>query len=291
MSRVFHIISHTVGKAGHQRGPDVQRVKELLALNGYPTTKNDHWDASAERGLLDFRRRLFGETPFAMIEDADPNEPNRASITPNDMVLFELAYRAKVLIRLCPTMHGEEAIKSVHDWLAERDTEFSFARVVWGLAGMRQWAIVTTMLYGKKLSEQYYGFQRDTHPVLSLNCTLYANLMMSVWLNGGVHDAPFAAGISESGEGQHLAVTRYKYKLLGEYDGWDSVQELTKGHPNRLFCLDVGDDGHHIALLLNGMVLECNAGYEAKACHRIPGRDFFSKKGHEKGTICGPAPR
>src|SRR5262249_45904049 len=116
MARTFQIIKHPVGKAGHRRGPQLRRVNERLTAKRDAFTRNDHWDWSTERALLDFRGKLFGRTPFAMIEDVHPNEPNRTSIQPNDMVLFELAYGANVLIRLCPPNTGQDAISSVHEW-------------------------------------------------------------------------------------------------------------------------------------------------------------------------------
>jgi len=287
MARTFRIISGTVGKAGQQFGPDVQRVKQLLALNGLKVTKDDRWDWTAEGALLDFRRRMFGETPFAMVEDTDPNEPNRPSISPKDMVLFELAYRANVLIRLCPPRAGADAVNDVHDWLAKRDTGFGWNRVAWGLEGMPNWAVVTSFEADKPIAKQFYGFEFPTiEKTLALNCTVYANLMMSVWLHGNVHQPPFSAGVAESGLDKHLAVERYGYKLLGKYKSVEDITKHTAQAPSRLFCVEAGDFVGHMAVLLNRDVLQCNLG--SPACTRTSLEHFV--RGHTEGWVSGPAP-
>jgi hypothetical protein len=288
MARTFRIISGTVGKAGQQFGPDVQRVKQLLALNGLKVTNDDRWDWTAQRALLDFRQRVFGETPFAMVEDTDPNEPNRPSITPRDMVLFELAYRANVLIRLCPPRSGADAVNDVHDWLVGHETHFAAGRVVWGLDRLPNWAVVTSMRIWKPLSQQFYGFEFKIGGPLALDCTLYANLMMSVWLSGGVHKPPFTAGIGDSGDDHHLAVERYGYRLIGKYSSVSDITEHTAKYPNRLFCIEVGDDVSHMALLLNNQVLQCNI--KPPGCTRTTLEHFFKYPHHDKGWISGPAP-
>jgi hypothetical protein len=286
MARTFRIIDSTVGKGGHQFGPNVLRVKQLLKLNGLMVTAGDHWDRTTETALLDFRQKLFGETPFAMV-DSYRNEPLRASIPRNDMVLFELAYRANVLIRLCPPRSGADALTDVHDWLVKRETGFGWNRVAWGVEGMPTWAVVTSFEEDKPIAKQFYGFEfPSTEAPLALNCTVYANLMMSVWLHGNVHQPPFSAGVAESGLDKHLSVSRYGYKLLGEYKSVADITKHTAKNPSQLFCVEAGNFVGHMALLLDGEVFQCNIG--KPACTRTPLERFV--RGHPSGWISGPAP-
>jgi hypothetical protein len=186
------------------------------------------------------------------------------------------------MIRLVPPLGGADAFEDVHEWLVKRRTGFDFNRVVFGWDGLPSWAIVMSL--GDKEGE--YEFGMHSSKPLELNCTLYANLMMSVWLQGNVHSAPFSAGIGESGGSKHLSVFRYHYKLLGQYASADDVRRFTERHPDQLFCIEAGEQVGHMALLLNDEVFQCNI--MPFGCTRRPLKDFL--RTHPAGWMSGPAP-
>src|SRR5262249_836727 len=149
-------------------------------------------------------------------------------VLPHDSLLFELAYRAKVLIRLSAGgnvyRHGI-AFEDVHSWCEERAIQFDMRnRVVWGLDRYLTWAIVT------KRNDDFKTEDFETQAPLALNCTLYANLMMSVWKQGNAHRWPFSASVKTAGTGPHFANDRYGYPIAGEFSDASEIRELTRRH-------------------------------------------------------------
>jgi len=283
MARTTSIITARIGEGGRQSGNQVLRIKQLLRLNGFKdVAADDHWDKYASRALVKFRERTRSSMNFELMDGWESRRDDAAYVTPNDPLLFELAYQAGVLIRLEPPLGGADAFLDVHEWLVKKRTGFDTKRVLFGWDGLPSWAVLMTL--GKDNGEHEFGMSA-TKP-LELNCTLYANLMMSVWLQGNVHSAPFEPGIAESGGAKHLAVFRYHYKLRGSYASVGDVTKFTDPYPNQLFCIEAGNQVSHMALLLNDEVFQCNIW--PFGCSRQPLERFI--KLHPLGWISGPAP-
>ena len=284
MPQTIRIITGRVGEGGAQSGLEVKRVKQLLRLNGYDdVTTTDRWDQAAARALISFKRKASEGSVFPLAEGWDSRRDGAAYLTPKDPMLFELAYRAGVLIRLVPPLGGADAFLDVHKWLVDRRTGFDTRRVLFGWDGLPSWAVLMTL--GEKLGA--YEFAMSAHKPLELNCTLYANLMMSVWHQGNVHSVPFEASIAESGGNKHLSVYRYSYKLLGSYSSVADVAKHTAKQSDRLFCIEAGNQVSHMALLLDGEVFQCNL--MPFGCSRQPLEKFV--RYHPVGWVSGPGPR
>ena len=290
MTSTFQIITRRTGDGGVVSGIHVKRIQQLLKLNGFPALQvRGIWDKPSRNALLVFRERLDRSNPSAfMFIDSQGDQPDadRPYLTPRDPVLFELAYGAKVLIRLGGGWNrGSMALDDVHDWCVNHSVGFAFGRAVWGLDGYPTWAIVTNTS-----KEGLYEFAMDSNR-RALNCTLYANLMMSVWAHGNAHRGPFAAGIAESGGEKHLAQARYNYPKVGLLNTAEEIMAETRKHPGRLYCIEAANDSgsvHHIALLFNGQVYECNV-WPRVGCMKRPLGDWLST--HTPAWLLGPSPQ
>jgi len=255
MAATFRIITHRVGEKGQTTGIEVLRIQQLLKLNKYNVRCTGVWDTASRDALQAFQEKLRREQGLVALEYGQLS-PIRPYIMPDDSMLFELAYRAGVVIRLAPGRRGDLGFQDVHDWCVEHKVGFDWFHAVWGLHGYLPWAVVTR-------------FDPDTHvhsfdlvDPLALNCTLYANLMMSVWFSGTAHGPPFSANVANTGGANHLAVQRYQYPRLVKCESIAAIRAAAR-QPGRLYCLEAGDWVGHIALLLGDTVYECNVSTHA----------------------------
>ena len=79
-----------------------------------------------------------------------------------------------------------------------------------------------------------------------LNCSTYANLMMSVWRRGNCHAAPYQPGVGSSGE-KSFAPVRYNYPVLNDGEpirgATNILLAIEKPDPNGLYCLQTSTGG------------------------------------------------
>jgi hypothetical protein len=106
-------------------------------------------------------------------------------------------------------------------------------------------------------------------------------------LQGNIHAAPYSPNVSKSGNDHHLAHERYKYPLVGLMESFEAVKAQVQKHPQRLYCLEAGEDIWHMALLYNGRAFEYNVG-KAHNCHSRSLKDWMESKG--KAWLSGPSP-
>jgi hypothetical protein len=228
----FEIIHQSIGRGGHLHSPDITRLQQLLRLNGYDGVDKHPrvnpriaWDKATEDALVDFRGRRAVANPTWY---DDPIPDNQPYVVPSDPILFELAYGANVLIPLSAggkINRGAMAFEDVHEWCEKNCDGFAWQHAVWSLKDYPMFAIVTNE---SKNGTYYFDWQAtqdaDVRTPRALNCTLYANLMMSVWLQGNIHAAPYSPNVSKSGNDHHLAHERYKYPLVGLMESFEAVK-------------------------------------------------------------------
>jgi hypothetical protein len=287
MPATFRILTRKVGKQGDREGVQVLRIKQLLFLNGFRNIRlSPSWDLQTTRALAEFREKSdFNGQRLLYGEDKLPGRSPDDSISPRDPILFELAYGAGVLIRLAPggnIYKGRIALEDVHDWCTKREIGFDWDAAVWGLHGYPMWAIVTN---GGRA-------EFSTTTPLALNCTVYVNLMMSVWHQGNAHTQPFNASVRDVGvNNKGVLAERYYYKHTQRYSSLEEVEDFVAAKPNRLYCLEAGEEwvGHE-ALLFKRTVYECTPLGSAQNCRTLPLSDWISRGSHGSGWICGPSP-
>jgi hypothetical protein len=262
VSATFRILHNRVGEGGVKSGIEVLRIQQLLFLNGYKVAMDGSWGNSTRDALLDFQQKRFDRPEQFFLCDTRRNSPGvcrppHAFVNPQDDYLFDLAFKANVLIRLSAggdVYRRSIAFEDVHEWCEQKKIGFRMnERAVWGLHDYPTWAIVTLM------SDTYQKHAFDVDSPSALNCTLYANLMMSVWKQGNAHRRPFDASVKTGGGANHFAKERYQYPVVGEFENAGDIRELTKKHPSSLYCLEFGKDWvGHLALLHEHRVYECN---------------------------------
>jgi hypothetical protein len=279
----FQILTHRVGEGGLQSGTQVLRIQQLLFLNGYRKLKlNGHWSLQTAEALIDFKKKQLNPTQqFFLGSGSMSPSPDtlRPSLQPRDPLLFDLAFGAGVLIQVAPggrTYRGSIAFEYVHQWCAKY-VSFSWSdHAVWGLEGYSNWVIVT------KSKPPVF----DTQAPVDLNCTLYVNLMMSVWYQGNAHTAPFDPSVKTVGDTYGLLSKRYHYAQTARYSGLEDIMNFTRHRPDRLYCLEAGHErvGHE-ALLYHGKIYECNV---LEGCQSVPLEKWMPW--HSNGWISGPSP-
>jgi len=282
MSSTFRILHHGVGEGARRHGIEVKRIQQLLQPNGFRTEASGVWHSGTTDALVRFQDKI--RDPNAVFSGFDPGYVRR-SLAPNDRLLFELAYGAHVLIRLSAggkVWRHALAFEDVHQWCEEQHIGFDMnRRAVWGFDGYPTWAIMTE-------SDGDLNALFDTKTPRALNCTLYANLMMSVWKQGNAHRRPFMASVKEAGGLSHFAQNRYGYPLLGKFESVEDIRKLTNPHPHGLYCVESGKIRvNHLGLLYKDRVYECNLS-PTRDVHSVT-LDFWAAA-HPWGFVLGPAP-
>ena len=290
MSSTFRILTQTVGEKGAKSGVEVRRIQQLLFMNDFHNVKpSGFWDLHTSRALVSFWEKHDMPSPFLCDAPFQSCDGPRAYVKPDDSVLWSLAYGAGVLIRLAPggnTYRGSLALEDVHGWCEQHSHFTRNDHAVWGLEDYPLWAIVTT----DKPAVFDVGFPSD------LNCTLYANLMMSVWHQGNAHARPFDAYLKPAGDHSGYLAKRYYYGEPSPYSSLNDITKFTARHPDRLYLLEpkgflggilgLPDVGHE-ALLHRGTIYECNPGVH---CHTMKLGDWLRGM-HSEGWISGPSPQ
>jgi len=281
MAATLSIITAKIGEGGEQHGLNVRRIQQLLRLAKIPVDRSGHWSPKMAGYVNAFRASTL-KPDFYMADQPRDDEPKN-HVSPTDPVLFELAYAAGVLIPLGVGWNrGKGAFVDVQRNLERRDASWVNDRVAWGLEGFPSWGIITM---GSKTGK--YEFP-DDDPT-ALNCTTYANLMMSVWAQGNAHGPPYSAGVADSGNDKHLAKLRYGYPLIGKFDSLAAVTAQIK-RPDKLYCIEAAYDSgevHHIGLLLENFVYECNV-IPKLGVQKRPLSDWL--RSHTPVWLLGPAP-
>jgi hypothetical protein len=275
MSATFNIVSHRVGEGGTKHGVEVQRIQQLLRLNGKNVSCQGAWNSETSDALIEFQRSLSNPSRLFFLEQDSPQRPY---VVPEDAFLLDLAIGANVLIRLGYGYRRGLALLETHEWCVKARVKFDdkSGRQAWGLTNYPMWAVVT----------QSDPPLFNTNEPLALDCTVYANLMMSVWNTGSAHHTPFNSNVKASGGTIHLAVDRYGYGAAARYDSADDIRSATRKHPDRLYCLEAGEQVGHMALLYQDTVYQCNVF--PFGCTSSSLEKFVAF--HPEGWISGPSP-
>lgn len=292
----FPIIKERIGEGGKKYGREVKRINQLLKLAGYLTMlPNDPktFTKESKEALLAFHRRC----------GVGPVEPY---IDPKDAYdrLFTLALSAGVLIPLPAGLRSKSAATVLYEhcrssnypygWVKGATVYNGGTRMIWGFENRPSWAIATL------LPKDDYGFP-DLFPI-SLNCTSFANLMLSAWYQGNAHSQPYDC--SQMVGGYDPLGLRYNLHPVNDglvMDGYsfdvDAVAEAAQ--PGRMYHLGLcaKDDGFitHDVVLVDGMVYEINVPPNSPAVFATPVKKRLERvlgTSASKGCVymMGPSP-
>lgn len=257
----YSIIKKPVGRGFQTQGREVKRINQLLRLAGYLTAKpvaEDQWTDASNDALVAFQEALCAAPVQRYIEPKDPFDK-----------LFSLALIAKVLIPLPYGLRSASAVTVLYNHCRSANYPYGWhadgTRVIWGFEGRPAWAIATTL-------------DRDfSSPLtITLNCTSFANLMLSVWVQGNVHAPPYDA--SQMVGGWDLLALRYGLQPVNDnklvFDGFcfsaDGLQDLEKDRLYSVSFTRADGFGKHDVVLLNGEFYEANDPGDPKAVFKTP---------------------
>lgn len=225
----------SVGTGGDNESADVETVQQLLQACGDLTAEGARggWGGKCDGALQSFcKKHGTGE------------QQKTTKLEPNDELLLVMAEKAKLTIPLSG-LPGMAGVKEVHQWFVDNKIKYNTgaekgkgSRAVYGVHGNSAFAVQT-------INEKF-----SAGPV-EMDCTIYVNLMLSVYLTGNLHGALYKAATPFGGDmSRHLARERYGFPLVMRRSGTKSlnyfstaaeIKEATKAAPASLYVMEVGE--------------------------------------------------
>jgi hypothetical protein len=266
MAGTFSIVTKKTGQGGVTHGVEVKRIQQLLSLADYKTVgvPNGVWTPATTAAWIEYQEwnGFFPARPF--IEGYDP-----------DNKLLPLARAAGVLIPLPGGDVGAKGLRAFMDTVQARQVPYGWldhgngSMSTWGLKlnGDTSWAICTKP--GGPMNALF-----DTKVPVSSNCTSLANVLLSVWQSGNLHNPQYQASQDSGGLDETKVLgRRYGYTPLkgskklpagvtgrpGMFTSLEEIREATQ--PGRLYHFALcKPDGFitHDTVLYDGEIYECN---------------------------------
>lgn len=287
----LNIISRRIGDGGVKLHDDVRRVNELLRLAGYlkgssPTMDRVWTDATAKAllPLIELMRRMNGPGDAAYGKSY-----TGAFLDPvlHKSLLYFLASEAGVLINLPHRKKGKEAITEFFDYCRKKNIPYRWKavnRMVWGLDGFAHVGIATC-------NDKFFPGGDS----VGLNCTSFANLMLSIWIWGNAHQQPYDASQMVGGydplsdrfnmHAVHHGIIHEGFVWFEKDKDYKSVRQAYDAitaavHPDRLYfvasCEKQSALSTHDMVLFNGEVYQCNE-HVHPAVYKTPLLDHLKK--------------
>jgi hypothetical protein len=281
----FPIISKRVGDGGQTSGDDVKRINQLLRLAGNLKVKldrEDKWGDASEEALISFYKVFGIGFVKKYIEKKDQFDD-----------LLALARAAGVLIPLPSGLRSASATAVLYDHCRSAKYPYGWkehgggTKMIWGFEDRPSWAVATTL--DKCFSSMI---------PISLNCTSFANLMLSVWTQGNAHSEPYDA--SQMVGGYDALGTRYALhpvddgKLVQEGYCFDKDGIKQNAKPARLYYVGLCDSEgsiKHDTVLLDGFFYESNLD-KTPSVYKTPIDERLKKVRYDGGgaRMYGPMP-
>jgi len=280
MAGTKQFITASVGVGGKNRRSDVLALQQLLVAAGENVIggADGGWGDNTRNALQSFLRSVTPALDKAYIE--------KAVVEPTDSVLLKVAEKAKILIPL-PGKTGIQGIEDAHKWFVDNNIvyqkgaeEGGGTRCVYGVEGQTSYAV-------QKESQEF-----RKGPV-EMDCTTYANLMLSIYLYGNAHNTAYDGDCGRVGgtSSFHCARDRYGFPIVmrpdrdkngkattaSDFRTAEQIVAATKDKPG-LYALEPARLGSgfvkHLALLWGTTVFECT-NTRTPACVRHPLQEFM----------------
>lgn len=292
MGATRKIITQRVGENCTNRKQDVQSLQELLIAAGetLPGGADGAWGPKTAKALASFQRRhaqytRVGQKPY---------------VDPDDWLLLYAIWKANILV-VMPGKGGVEGMKEMHKWFVTNKIKYNSGaehgkgnRAVYGVSGATRYAVQRTAA-------------RFLNGPVEMDCTTYVNLMLSIYMNGHVHAAPYDGGCADAGglSSFHLARDRYGLPLVrrptsnGSVNWFGDAQQLSAAmaaSPNGLYAIECAHGGgsvFHMGLIHKDTAYECTTGQSGSSCITSPLHEFtVASEMRKKGIfyLFGPHP-
>lgn len=287
-------IEHPVGDKAINKSGDVRALQRLLIAAGETLEGgvDGNWGDKTAKALASFQSRHHKEGL----------KPKRL-VTPGEYSLLLMAWRAGILIPM-PGKAGMPGVLAMQEWFTKGLIKYNAGaekgqgnRAIWGLDGDPRYCVQTTSGHFAK------------GPV-EMDCTTYVNLMISIFMNGHAHTAPYDARCSAFGgtSPAHCGRDRYGLPLVSRqitvkagtpatvnyFETAEQLAAATASDTNGLYVIEVAATGtgsvSHMTLLHNGTVYECTTGQSGSSCIQRSIADFAKLKKGKIYYLFGPSP-
>jgi len=291
MAGTKQFIKASVGVGGKNQFGDIAALQQLLIAAGEAVQggADGGWGGHTKDALQSFLR---AQTPAV-----DKTYIDNALVQPGDAVLLKLAEKAKILIPL-PGVKGIAGIDAVQKWFADNNIVYQKGaedgggnRCVYGVEGQTDYAVQTESTQFRKGPVQ-------------MDCTTYANLMLSVYLFGNAHNTAYDGDCARVGgiSSFHCARDRYGFQIVtrpdrdkkgkattvSDFRTAEQIVAATKEKGAGLYALEPALLGSgsvkHLALLWGTTVYECTSALLPN-CNKHP-LDEFMDRCKRNGRFC-----
>jgi hypothetical protein len=277
----------SVGPDCDNKSEDVETVQQLLQACGELTAEGARggWGGKCTTALQSFCKKYgTGEQQTA------------TKLAPNDELLLLMAQTAKLVMPLSG-LPGMAGVKDTHKWFEDNKIRYNEGaqhgkgnRAVYGVHGNTAFAVET-------ISTIFSAGPME------MDCTVYVNLMLSIYFTGNLHGPTYKAFCGPYGgtTSRHLARERYGFPLVMRKSGTQSlnyfstaaeIAEATKSWPASVYVLEVGEGKlggvKHMALLNGSTVYECTTGQPSSSCISRSLDVFMSSKAGKIIYLFGP---
>jgi hypothetical protein len=286
MAGIKKFIAASVGVGGTNNRTDVRALQQLLIAAGEVVKggADGGWGNNTLTALKSF---LSAQVPPI----------DKTLINPTDDIPLKMAAKANILIPL-PGVSGIAGIETLHKWFVDNNIKYQAGaehgggnRCVYGVDGQTGYAVQTEATEFRKGPVQ-------------MDCTTYANLMLSLYLYGNAHNTAYDGDCAKVGEVSsfHCARDRYGFMIVSRRDKdksgkdvnltdfrtADQIATATGKKGVGLYALEPAVLGtgavKHLALLYSSNVYECtNAG--APNCIKHPLTEFMDRC-RRSGRFC-----
>jgi len=267
---------------------DVETVQQLLRAAGELSAAGavGGWGPQSTAALQSFRNRYGTSTQRTAL-----------CLEPNDELLLLMAQKANLVIPLSG-FRGMVGVQETHNWLERNQIRYNEG-AQYGRGNRALWGVRNRPAFVVQTISGAFGAAR-----IEMDCTIYVNLMVSLYLKGVAHSDSYVADCSKFGgsTANHLARERYGFPLVRREAGGQSlnyfstaaeIADATKTAPASLYVLEVGEGRQggavkHMALLSGSTVYECTMGQAGSSCISRSLVDFMLSKVGKIIYLFGP---
>lgn len=286
MAGTKKFIRSSVGVGGKNDREDVRAVQQLLIAAGEVVKGGDDggWGNNTLAALESFLKSQSPPIAKTLVE-------------PDDDLLLKLAAKAGILIPL-PGVSGVAGLERMHSWFVENKIKYQAGaesgcgnRCVYGLDGHPEYAVQTEAREFRKGPVQ-------------MDCTTYANLLLSVYRYGNAHNASYDGDCAKVGgvSSFHCARDRYGFPIVSrrarsatgaessvtDFRTADQVAAAIREKGPGLFAVEPAVLGtgavKHLALLYGSQVYECSNATTPN-CIKHPLTEFMDRC-QRSGRFC-----
>ena len=262
----------TVGAGGQNLFWDVHTLQCLLLAAGMKIKggATGHWGEATLSALGKFEDDWDDATGAEF--GIPPASTSVKVLQPGDFWLLRMAAQAQILIPMPAPKNDIVGVLQLHRWFQQKGILYESKQDYTGTNSRSFWAVQGQPNLAVQLQ---LASDRPINPgPIRINCTTYANIMLSVFQCGTLANPSYNPGLQNIGgdSSEHLSKARYhfkqvlreelnkdgKQKHLNYFANADEIDDATVD--GKLYSMEIGSARHrgvgHHAILHNGIVYQ-----------------------------------